>query len=136
VVALANVTDIGQDGVVVEGNCPSPVVTPSPVPTFSGPSATSARVIASGGAFNAPISAALLSDGDLIVSNGDINNPPMPNLLFEISPAIGFVGDPVQLDTSGTPGALFGLATTVDGNGHQIIYFNDDNTNSVLSLTE
>jgi hypothetical protein len=136
VVAFANVTGIGQDGVVVEGNCPSPVATPSPVPTFSGPSASSARVIATGGAFNAPISAALLSDGDLIVGNGDINNPPMPNLLFEISPAIGFVGNPVQLDTSGTPGALFGLATAVDRNGHQIIYFNDDNTNSVLSLTE
>ena len=107
---------------------------PSPVPTFSGPSA-SVRVIATGGAFNAPISAALLSDGDLIVGNGDINNPPMSNLLFEISPAIGFVGNPVQLDTSGTPGALFGLATAVDRNGHQIIYFNDDNTNSVMSLT-
>ena len=136
VVAFANVTDIGQDGVVVEGNCPSPVATPSPVPTFSGPSTSSARVIAAGGAFNAPISAALLSDGDLIVGNGDINNPPMPNLLFEVSPAIGFVGNPEQLDTSGTPGALFGLATVVDGNGHQIIYFNDDNTNSVVSLTE
>jgi len=135
VVAFANVTGIGQDGVVVVGNCPSPVATPSPVPTFSGPSAVSARVIATGGQFNAPISAALLSDGDLIVSNGDINNPPIPNLLFEISPAIGFVGDPVQLDTSGTPGALFGLATAVDGSGRQIIYFNDDNTNSVMSLT-
>jgi hypothetical protein len=44
------------------------------------------------------------------------------------------VGDPVQLDTSSTPGALFGIAATTDNQGHQIIYFNDDNTNAVMMV--
>ena len=93
-------------------------------------------MIATRGQFNAPISAALLSDGDLIVGNGDIDNPKTPNLAFEISPALGFVGQPLQLDTSGTPGALFGIAATVDADGNQIVYFNDDNTNTVNVLTQ
>jgi hypothetical protein len=46
----------------------------------------------------------------------------------------GFVGQPLQLDTSGTPGALFGIAATTDAQGHQIVYFNDDNTNAVMML--
>jgi hypothetical protein len=60
----------------------------------------------------------------------------MPNLAVEISPVLpgGFVGDALQLDTSSNPGALFGIAATVDAQGHQIVYFNDDNTNSVMML--
>jgi len=54
----------------------------------------------------------------------------------EVSPVLpgGFVGNPVQLDTSGTSGALFGIVATADAQGHQIIYFNDDNTNTVMML--
>jgi hypothetical protein len=73
---------------------------------------------------------------DLIVGNGDIDNPQTPNLAFEISPSLGFVGAPMQLDTSGMAGALFGIATTVDASGNQIVYFNDDVTNSVNELTQ
>jgi hypothetical protein len=95
-------------------------------------------VIAHGAPLFTPISAALLADGDLIVTNGDVNigAGQMPNLAVEISPVLpgGFVGDPLQLDTSGTPGALFGIAATADAQGHQIIYFNDDNTSSVMML--
>ena len=58
------------------------------------------------------LGAALLSDGDLIVESSDINI------------------------TSGTPGALFGIVATVDGQGNQIIHFNDDNTNSVMRMTQ
>jgi hypothetical protein len=133
VVAFAGVSAIGADGVVVNGNCGA--TTPTPALSFTGASASSARVIATGGKLNAPISAALLSDGDLVVGNGDINGPATPNLLFEISPALGFVGTPLQLDTSGTPGALFGIAATVDTQGNEIIYFNDDNTNTVNMLS-
>jgi hypothetical protein len=140
VVALVNVSSIGGDGVVVSGQCSAVAAPPTPALTFTGPSAASARVIAHGGGFVAPISAALLSDGDLVVGNGDINiaNGQTPNLLFEVSPVLagGFVGSPVQLDASGTPGALFGIAATVDAQGNQIIYFNDDNTNSVMVLTQ
>jgi hypothetical protein len=138
VIALANVSAIAAGGVVVNGACHSVASPPTPVPTFSGPSATSARVIAHGAPLFTPISAALLADGDLIVTNGDVNigAGQMPNLAVEISPVLpgGFVGEPLQLDTSGTPGALFGIVATVDAQGHQIIYFNDDNTNTVLML--
>ena len=139
VVALANVSAIGANGVQVDGKCNTVAAPPTPAPTFGGPSAASARVVAHGGPFVAPISAALLADGDLIVTNGDINIGPgqMPNLAVEVSPVLpgGFVGEPLQLDTSGTPGALFGLAATVDAQGHQIIYFNDDNPpNTVMML--
>jgi hypothetical protein len=54
--------------------------------------------------------------------------------LFEISPTAGVVGSK-QLDT-GAPGALFGIATGPDGNGKQVIYFNDDNDNTVKSLSK
>jgi hypothetical protein len=138
VVALANVSAIGASGVVVNGGCLSVANPPTPAPTFSGPSAASARVLAHGAPLFTPISAALLADGDLIVTNGDVNigAGQMPNLAVEISPVLpgGFVGDPLQLDTSGQSGALFGIVATVDGQGHQIIYFNDDNTNAVMML--
>ena len=35
-----------------------------------------------------------------------------------------------------TAGALFGIVATVDAQGHQIVYFNDDNTNAVMELTQ
>jgi hypothetical protein len=136
VVAFAGVSSIGKDGVVVGGHCAAP---PTPAPTFSGPSASSARVIAHGSPLFTPLSAALLSDGDLVVANADINIPGnlMPNLVIEVSPVLpgGFVGQAVQLDTTGVPGALFGMATAVDAQGNQIIYFNDDNTNTVMRLS-
>jgi hypothetical protein len=138
VVAFANVSSIGAAGVVVNGNCRMVANPPTPVPTFGGPSASSARVIAHGAPLFAPISAALLSDGDLIVINDDINIPAgqPQNLAIEVSPVLpgGFVGQPLQLD-SGTPGALFGIVATADAQGHQIIYFNDDNPpNTVMML--
>jgi hypothetical protein len=94
-------------------------------------------VIAHGSPLFAPISAALLGDGDLIVINDDINIPAgqMGNLAIEVSPVLpgGFVGQPLQLD-SGNPGALFGIVATVDSQGHQIVYYNDDNANTVVML--
>jgi len=140
VVALTNVSGIGSAGVTVTGQCTSTASPPTPMPTFSGPSAASATVIAHGAPLFAPLSAALLADGDLIVENSDVGIPSgqMPNLAVEVSPVLpgGFVGQPVQLDTSGTSGALFGIVATVDSQKNQIIYFNDDNTNSVMVMTE
>lgn len=137
VVAFANVSSIAAKGVVVNGNCKSVANPPTPEPTFSGPSASSARVIAHGSPLFTPISAALLSDGDLVVINDDINIPAgqPQNLAIEVSPVLpgGFVGQALQLD-SGSAGALFGIVATVDGQGHQIIYFNDDNANTVMML--
>lgn len=138
VVAFANVSAIGAGGVVVNGQCNSVAAPPTPAPTFTGPSAGSARVIAHGAPLFTPISAALLGDGDLIVLNADVNigAGQMPNLAVEVSPVLpgGFVGEPLQLDTSGKAGALFGIVAMVDAQGHQILYFNDDNTNTVMML--
>ena len=137
VVAFANVSDIGAAGIAVSGQCGSVAAPPTPAPTFGGPSAAAARVIAHGAPLISPISAALLADGDLIVGNGDINiaSGQTPNLAVEISPLLpgGFVGEPLQLDSSGTPGALFGIVATA-ADGRQIVYFNDDNTNTVMMV--
>ena len=76
VVALSNVSAIGTDGVIVTGT------------SFTGPSAASAKVIASGAPLNGPISGALLVNGDLIVGN---TLDPTGNLLIEISPTAGVV---------------------------------------------
>ena len=138
VIAIVGISGVGKDGLVVNGQCTG-ATTPTPVPTFSGPSMTSARVIAHGAPLNTPLSAALLKNGDLVVANADIGiqaPSATTNLLIEVSPVVpgGFVGKPLQLDTA-TPGALFGLATAVDTNGNEIIYFNDDNAAAVLQLT-
>jgi hypothetical protein len=139
VVAFSGVSSIMANGIVVDGQCGSGSATPTPQPTFSGPAASSARVIAHGAPLSTPLSAALLSDGNLIVGNADINvaaASKTTNLLIEVSPVLpgGFVDQPLQLD-SGAPGALFGIAAAVDGQGNQIIYFNDDNAAAVLELT-
>lgn len=136
VIAIAGVSSIPKDGVVVNGQCAG--TTPTPVPTFSGPSMTSAKILAQGAPFNTPLSATLLKNGDLLVANADIGittPSATTNLLIEVSPVLagGFVGQPLQVD-SGTPGALFGLAATVDAQGNQVIYFNDDNANAVMQL--
>jgi hypothetical protein len=137
VVAIAGVSSIAKDGVLVNGQC-SGTSTPTPAPTFSGPSMSSARVIAHGAPFNTPLSSALLGNGDLLVGNADIglSTPSSTtNLLIEVSPVLpgGFVGKPLQVD-SGTPGALFGIAATINAGGQQIIYFNDDNASAVMQL--
>jgi hypothetical protein len=136
VIALAGVSSIPKDGVAVNGQCTA--TAPTPVPTFSGPSMAAARIVAHGAPFNTPLSAALLKNGDLVVGNADIGAPgpsATTNLLIEVSPVLpgGFVGQPLQVD-NGTPGALFGIAATVDASGNQIIYFNDDNNNAVMQL--
>jgi hypothetical protein len=136
VIALTGVSSIPKDGVVVNGQCTA--TTPTPMPSFSGPSMTSAKIIAHGPPLSAPLSAALLKNGDLVVGNADIGAPgpsATTNLLIEVSPVLpgGFVGQPLQIDTT-APGAIFGIAATVDAAGNQIIYFNNDNNNAVMQL--
>jgi hypothetical protein len=138
VIAIAGVSSIPKDGVVVNGQCSASAAPPTPVVTFSGPSMASARVIAHGAPLSTPLSAALLKNGDLVVGNADIgvSTPSATtNLLIEVSPVLpgGFVGSPLQID-NGTPGAIFGIAATVDAQGNQIIYFNNDNNNAVMQL--
>jgi hypothetical protein len=137
VIAIAGVSSVPKDGVVVNGQCIGATI-PTPVPTFSGPSMASAKILAHGAPFNTPLSATLLKNGDLVVGNADIGitaPSTTTNLLIEVSPVLpgGFVGQPLQIDT-GTPGAIFGIAATVDAAGNQIIYFNNDNNNAVMQL--
>jgi hypothetical protein len=131
VVALSNVTAMGTDGVIVSGT------------SFSGPSAASAKVIASGKPLNGPISGALLVNGDLVV--GNTLDPNGTNLLIEISPTAGVVATK-NVDT-GAGGAIFGIVTvptTITAMGAygetntqtNMIYFNDDNDNTVKLLTQ
>ncbi len=131
VVALSNVTAMGTDGVIVSGT------------SFSGPSAASAKVIASGKPLNGPISGALLVNGDLVV--GNTLDPNGTNLLIEISPTAGVVATK-NVDT-GAGGAIFGIVTvpttitTMGAYGEtntqtNMIYFNDDNDNTVKLLTQ
>ena len=144
VVAFDHVSDIPANGVIVNGGkCTAGP--PTAIPTFMGPSGSSASVIASpnspngGQLFNAPLSAALLLNGNVVVGNADqdlmVNDAGTnQNLLFEISPTDGIVGMK-QLDMD-APGALFGIAAESDGHGNQLIYFNDDNANTVMLLSK
>ncbi len=144
VVAFADVSSISANGITVNGGkCTAGP--PTATVTFSGPSMSSAKIIASpaspngGQQFNAPISAALLLNGNLVVGNADQDLTPNhagtnQNLLFEISPTTGIVGSK-QLD-KGAPGALFGIAAGPDDQGNQLIYFNDDNDNTVKVLAK
>jgi hypothetical protein len=91
--------------------------------TFSGPSASAASVVFAGTPLNAPISAAQLYNGDLVVGNT------ADNMLIEISQA-GKVVATQNLDT-GAVGALFGIVATGADASSTKIYFNDDNDNTV-----
>ena len=131
VVALMNVSSIGADGVVVAGN------------GFAGAQAGSAKVIVSGAPLNGPISGTLLVNGDIIVGNTlDANGT---NLLIEISPTSGVVATK-NVDT-GAAGAIFGIVAvpktvttmgtyTTTNTQTDVIYFNDDNDNTVKLLVQ
>ncbi|MGC9200154.1 MAG: hypothetical protein ACP5E5_14680, partial [Acidobacteriaceae bacterium] len=97
--------------------------------SFSGPNASQATVIYSGSPLNYPVSAALLYNGDLVVGNTGDNN------MVEISPSTMMAVGTKSVD-SGSPGAIFGIATSGTSLSTQEIYFNDDNTNMVMSLSQ
>jgi len=115
VVAFAGYSTLAANAIVLESDG-----------TFSGPSAASASVLFAGAPLNAPISAAQLFNGDLVVGNT------ADNLLVEISPA-GKVVATQNLDT-GAVGALFGIVATGTDASSTKIYFNDDNDNTVKVL--
>ena len=92
----------------------------------SGFNSSNVSVVYAGAPLSAPISSALLANGDLVVGNTANNN------LVEISPSGTLVG--TKTVDSGVAGAIFGIAATTVS-GAQYIYFNDDNTNSVVRLS-
>ncbi len=97
--------------------------------SFTGPNASQAKVIFSGSPLNYPISSALLYNGDLIVGNTGDNN------MIEIQPSTMTVVGMKSVD-SGAPGAIFGIATSGTSVATQKIYFNDDNTATVNSISQ
>jgi hypothetical protein len=120
VVAFANVTSIPAGGIIVGKDGKS----------FSGPSASDARLLYSGKPLNGPISAALLANGNIVV--GNTGNPSGANIMVELS-ATGKVMDVRNVD-KGASGALFGIVATGDQAKNQKVYFNDDNDNNLQVL--
>ena len=113
VAAIHNPATIPSGGIVVHGT------------NVDGRYASRARLVHFGAPLNAPISAALLYNGHLVVGNtGD-------NRLIELTPNGRIVGSRV-LD-AGAPGALFGIAASGTSAATTAIYFNDDNDNTVQS---
>ena len=73
-------------------------------------------------------------NGDVLVVNLNDNN------LVEINPGKASVVavkaiDPLVVDAAGNNAALFGLTATEDRKGNLLIYFTDDNTNSLNALS-
>ncbi|HEY1978146.1 MAG TPA: hypothetical protein VGG89_16460 [Candidatus Baltobacteraceae bacterium] len=108
--------------------------------TFGGPEKSWASLVYSGSPLKGPISAAEFANGNLVV--GNTTEPAGTNSLIEIAkPACSAVPckpstvlDKVNVD-KGAAGALFGLA--VGGTKKSpVLYFNDDNTNTVDALTK
>jgi hypothetical protein len=121
VVELRHVSTIPAGGIMVGTNGTS----------FSGPFAHRARLVFSGSPLNAPISSALLPNGNIAV--GNTGNPNGENLMVEITPH-GKVADVKNVDT-GASGAIFGMISTTRSFGDFVLYFNDDNQNTVVALT-
>ncbi len=111
-----SVSTIPAGGIVVSGA------------SFSGTSAASARVVASGAPMNAPVSAALLENGNIVVGNTADNN------MIEYSPAGAMLGE--KLVDNGATGAIFGIVATGTTPASQKIYFNDDNANAVVLISQ
>lgn len=120
-VEFRHVSTIPAGGIIVGSNGTS----------FSGPFAHRARLVFSGAPLNAPISSALLPNGNIAI--GNTGDPAGQNLMVEVTPH-GKVVNVKNVDT-GAGGAIFGMTSTT---GHQngfVLYFNDDNANTVVSLT-
>jgi hypothetical protein len=119
-VSFKHVSTIPQGGIVVSGT------------TFSGPFAKRARLVFSGAPLNGPISSALLPNGHIVL--GNTLDPTGQNLMVEIAPHSGKVLDVKNVDT-GPAGALFGMVASGTSKADTLLYFNDDNDNTVKVLS-
>jgi hypothetical protein len=121
IVVLNHVSEIPSNGVTVASNGLS----------FSGPSAHHASLVYWGKPLNWPISSALLPNGNIVVGN---TGPPNGfNLMIEVTPHGKVVS--IRNVDKGPAGAIFGMVAT-GSYGSGAIYFNDDNTNSVVLLSK
>jgi hypothetical protein len=99
--------------------------------TPTGVAAFLVRRIFQGAPLNGPISSALLPDGHLVI--GNTLDPAGTNLLVEITRGGRLVATK-NVDT-GPAGALFGMVATGSGDDNTLVYFNDDNDNTVKVVT-
>jgi hypothetical protein len=127
IVAFKNVSTIPANGITVTATPTSTAGVETL--SFGGPYASYASVVYSGSPLNAPVSAALLYNGNLVV--GNTGN----NYLVEIDPVQQKMVGMKNVDT-GAAGAIFGIATTGTSAATQKIYFNDDNSNSVVAVSQ
>jgi hypothetical protein len=110
--------------------------TTAPANTYAATGSTfntaAVTTVFSGAPLAAPISSALLANGDIVVGN-TAAVPQGNNLLVEINPTGQYVVSYKNVDT-GAAGAIFGIAAT-NASGAQYIYFNDDNDNTVKRVS-
>ncbi|MBV9720001.1 MAG: hypothetical protein JOZ77_11830 [Candidatus Eremiobacteraeota bacterium] len=98
--------------------------------TFSGPSASQARLVFAGRPLDAPISSALLYNGNLVI--GNTGNPNGRNIMVEMTPH-GRILATRNVDR-GAAGSIFGMVATGNNVEDARIYFNDDNHNDLRVL--
>ena len=113
-------------------NVANEVVVGSGGKTFTGPLAKYARVVYSGTPLKGPISSTLLPNGNLVL--GNTLEKKGTNNLVEIA-TDGTLLDTKNVD-KGAAGALFGIASSGKTDATTLIYFNDDNTNTVDLLKQ
>lgn len=118
VYAISHVSLVRPNGIIVSSKTDQ---------CFFGPDARYGRQVYHGAPLNAPISADLLYNGDLVLGNT------FDNRLIQLSPS-GRVMGVMNVD-SGPPGALFGIAVQGTNADNTRIYFNDDNDNSIKVLS-
>jgi hypothetical protein len=120
VVAFSSVSTIPAGGIQVDkgGN------------SFSGPSASQARLVFAGPPLNGPISSALLFNGNLVV--GNTTNKDGRNLMVEMTPH-GRILSTRNVDR-GAAGSIFGMVATGNNAQDVRLYFNDDNHNDLRVL--
>jgi hypothetical protein len=94
------------------------------------PKTTCGQLIYSGSPLDAPIAAALLPNGNLIVANSQGT----ANTLVELTPS-GTVLASKVVDSSATQG-VFGLAASGTTDANTVLYFTDANSNSVQELEQ
>jgi hypothetical protein len=114
-IAISNPATIPNGGIVVRNGY------------IGGPDRARVKILFRGAPLAAPISAALLFDGHIVVGNTANNR------LIEFAPDGSIAGSRV-LDR-GAAGALFGLAASGTSAQTTRIYFNDDNDNTVKVLS-
>lgn len=117
VFAISHVSNVRPNGITVSAKTDQ---------CFFGPDARFGRLVYRGAPLNAPISADLLFNGDLVIGNT------FDNRLVQLSPS-GHVMGVVNVD-AGPIGAIFGIAAQGTTADNTRIYFNDDNDNTVKVL--